>query len=175
VDVILALDPARKTGVAIGSPGARPFLSVVDFGRPLDDHADIFARALKWIDRALGERPTHLAIEKPIPPSGNFGFTTFATTEIALGLAAIFRGAARNAGLPIIEAPINSWRKYSLGNGRLKRKEAKASSIHMCRLLGWGDVGDDAAEAGMIWLWCCGQINPRLATRPEPLFAGVAS
>jgi hypothetical protein len=186
-EVILALDPAKKCGVAIGAPGERPHLSVVNFARELDEPEDIFARSLKWIDRALDgvigvgngfvlDKPTLLAIEAPIAPSEKFGFTTFDTTLIALGLSAIFRGSARARGIPIMLAPINSWRKYCLSRGNLKGRDAKAAMIRLCRGLGWGDAIDhNAAEAAGIFLWASGQINPRLATRPEPLFAGAPS
>lgn len=180
VDVILALDPAKKTGFALGVPGKRPMLATINFARELDDPADVFARALKWVERVLdgsfddgAGKPTLLGIEAPVPPSKNFGATQFDTTQIALGLSAIFRGAARARGLPIKLAPINSWRKYALGSGRLKGVEAKRRSVRLCRSLGWGDVDHNAAEAGMIFLWASGQINPQLTTRPEPLFSGA--
>lgn len=181
---ILALDPAKRTGVAVGYPGRRPHLGVADFSRELDGPEDVFARAMRWIDRALDgyiavggavlDRPALLAIEAPISPSHKFGRTSFDTTLIALGLSAIFRGAARGRGVPIRLAPINSWRKYALGRGDLKGPEAKAAMVRLCRGLRWGDAVDhNAAEAAGIFLWASGQVSPTTATRPEPLFAGA--
>jgi hypothetical protein len=41
------------------------------------------------------------------------------------GLWAIFTGIAAIKEIPVIVAPIQSWRAFVLGNGRLKRDEAK--------------------------------------------------
>lgn len=179
--VILALDPARKTGVAVGAPGQRPVLATVNFSRPHDEPEDVFARAMKWIERALDgtakaddgamlPMPTLLAIEAPIPPSKKTGFTRFETTLIAIGLSAIFRGAARGRGIPIKLAPISAWRKQVLMRGNLNRDEAKQGALRLMARLGWPTNDTDAAEAGCIWLFACASFAPRLTPRTEPLF-----
>jgi hypothetical protein len=179
--LILALDPGKRTGVAIGEPGKRPRLLTFNFGRDLDDPEDVFVRAMKWIERALDGaldlafdepmgKPTVLAIEAPVPPSGKFGFTNFDTTLATLGMSVIFRTVARSRGIPVKLAPINSWRKYALGRGNLKGKDAKAGMIRLVKGLGWGDHDHNACEAAGVWLWACGQIAPQRVTRHEPLF-----
>ncbi len=168
MDVILALDPGKRTGVALGVPGARPVLSVVNFARTHDGPEDIFACTLET------DKPTLLAIEAPIPPSQKAGLTNFDTTLIAIGLSAIFRGAARERSIPIKLAPIGSWRKYVLGCGNLKGADAKAGMVRLCRGLGWGDVDHNAAEAAGIWLYACALTAPKMVCRHEPLFSGAA-
>jgi hypothetical protein len=176
---ILALDPATKTGWCIGAVGERPTLGMTNLGRDLDDHFDVFARASRWIDLQIGpsaimEPPDVLAIERPIPPSQQFGRTNFDTSAIALGLFAIFTAAARGRGIKILPAHIGSWRKYALGRGDLNGADAKRGMVRLVKGLGWGDVEHNAAEAAGMFLWASGQINPRIATRPEPLFVGTS-
>jgi hypothetical protein len=179
MDVILALDPATKTGWCVGAPGGCPQLGVVDFSREMDDHFDVFMRARCWINAQLSPnngpifgRITVLAIERPVPPSKAYGGTNFDTTLIALGLFAMFGAAARYHGVKILPAHIGTWRKYALGVGNLRGAEAKAGMVRLVKGLGWGDVGHDAAEAAGIWLWASGQIAPERVVRAEPLFIG---
>ena len=91
MDVILALDPGKRTGVAIGRPGKTPLLLTVNFSRELDNPNDVRIRAFKWMERAINGaldiateeligKPTILAIEAPVPPSAKRGFTTYNTT-----------------------------------------------------------------------------------------------
>jgi hypothetical protein len=178
MDIVLALDPAKKTGWCVGAPGARPHLGLVNFARELDDHFDICMRAGSWIDtqlcpNAIHGRVTVLAIERPVPPSKAFGGTNFDTTLIALGLFAIFGAAARSRGIKILPAHIGTWRKYALGVGNLRGAEAKAGMVRLVKGLGWGDVGHDAAEAAGIWLWASGQLAPERVQYTQPLFIGV--
>lgn len=179
--IILALDPARRTGFALGRPGRQPLLGVARLANKLDEPDDVFGRASAWINKILcgeilDEVPTLLAIEAPIAPAEVAGFTNFNTTRIALGLQGIFRGAARARGLRILPAPINSWRKYCLNSGNMRGAAAKAAMVRLCRQLGWGDdVPHDAAEAAGIFLWAESQIAPHLATRPEPIFSGASA
>jgi hypothetical protein len=176
--LVLAIDPATRTGWCLGAVGARPALGVVNFGGKVrDDHADIFARALEWIDGQLSSdgRPDVLAIEEPVAPFQVQGQTQWATTQIALGLQAIFQGTARRYGIKVITAPIRSWRKYALGQGALKGAEAKARMVKLVRELGFANdaVDHNAAEACGIWLYAGAQAAPMQVTRHEPLFAAA--
>jgi hypothetical protein len=183
--IILAIDPATKCGFCAGVPGSKPTLGTVNFGgREHDDHPDIFARALTWFGLQFSPsgvmgQPDVVAIEEPVAPWQVQGETQWATTQIALGLQAIAKAQARKRGIKIIGAPIKTWRKYTLGIGNLKGADAKERMlklVYQLRFVPRGEqVTHDAAEAAGIWLWCCGQINPRLAQRPEPLFAGRPS
>jgi hypothetical protein len=162
--LIFALDPATRCGVAEGLAGGKPALQTINFGgREFDEPEDVFARASAFIARRLDAmpRPDVMAIEVPVPKYDSL---------VVLGLYAIFCGAARHRGIPIKRAAVQTWRSYALGTGKLPRAQAKAAAVEMVRRLGWPAVDDNAAEAGLIWLWCCSQIAPRLARRPEPLF-----
>jgi hypothetical protein len=173
--IVLAIDPATRTGWCMGAVGGKPKLGTVNFAG--DDHPDVFARALRWIDVQLSAeacmgRPNVLAIEEPVAPFQVQGQTQWATTQIALGLQAIFMGAARRHGIQIITAPIRSWRKYALGHGALKGAEAKQRMVRLVHELGFADEDTDhnAAEAAGIWLYAGAQSAPMQVTRHEPLF-----
>lgn len=161
--LIIAIDPATRCGVAEGLAGGTPDLRTINFGRVMDDPPDVFARVLGWIVRRLDAppRPAFVAIETPVPKYDS---------SLVLGIHAILCGAARARGIPIKHAAVGTWRAYALGTSKLKRPEAKAAALQTCKRLGWSAPDDNAAEAGLIWLWCCSLVAPRTVPRTEPLF-----
>jgi hypothetical protein len=175
-DRVLALDPATKTGFAIGAPhDAAPEIGSVDFGRPHDGPGDVFGRALRWGEDSIG-RADILVIEPPIPPGQLWNDSNYQSTVILHGLYAIFIGLAAARNVPVVEAPTRTWRKHFLGNGNLKRDAAKLAAKRLCRLLKWGDpatLDDNAADAAGIWHYGCSIVAPaRVRRRVEPLFTG---
>ena len=170
-ETVLAIDPATRTGFARGAVGGKPMLESANFGRERDNHADIFGRATKWFARLLAkERFDFVIIEEALPPSEIWGRTHYSTTAISHGLRGIFLGQAAAYGLRVAEAPIRTWRKYSLGAGNLKREDAKRAALQLCKNLHWPAVDDNAAEAAAIWLYGCSLLAPARTTRHEPLF-----
>jgi len=165
--LIIALDPATRCGVAEGIAGGTPELKTINFGRELDDPADVFARVMTFAARRLDAppRPAFLAIESPVPKYDS---------SLVLGMHAIFIGAARQRGIPIKHAAVGTWRAYALGSGKMRREVAKAAAVETVKRLGWPAEDHNAAEAGLIWLWCCSLVAPRLAARSEPLFLAGA-
>lgn len=174
--LVLALDPATKTGWAIGAPhDAAPQIGTVDFGRPHDGAGDVFGRALRWGEGKI-EGASLLVIEPPIPPGQLWTASNYQTTVILHGLYAIFTGLAVARNVPVLEAPTRTWRKYFLNNGNLKRDVAKLAAKRLCRALKWGDalkLDDNAAEAAGIWAYGCTQVAPARVRRIEPLFTGA--
>jgi len=174
--IIIALDAGRRTGFCYGAPGAEwPTLGTRRLAPDETDlPVDVFRRADRWFGRLLAEvKPVAVVIELPIPPSNVWGATNFATTVILIGLYAQFVGKAAAADVRILEAPINSWRKYFIGYGDMKGDAAKRAAKRQCRILGWEAVDDNAAEAAGIWSWGCAQLAPsKIRRRIEPLFAG---
>jgi hypothetical protein len=173
--LVLAIDPATRTGWCSGAVGGKPRLGTVNFAGV--DHPDVFARAMHWIDVQVSSdacmgRPDVLAIEEPVAPFQVQGQTQWATTQIALGLQGIFQGAARRHDIKVITAPIRTWRKYTLGAGAMKGADAKAAMVQLVRQLGWADeeIDHNAAEAAGIWLYAGAQAAPMQVTRHEPLF-----
>jgi hypothetical protein len=166
--LIIAFDAATRCGVAEGIAGGTPSLQTVNFGgRTFDEPEDVFARASTFVNRRLDLAPTPdvVAIEVPVPKYDSL---------VVLGLYAIICGAARQRGIPIKRAAVATWRAYALGTSKLQRPAAKARALATARALGWKPIDDNAAEAGLIWLWACSVVAPRQAQRPEPLFLGAA-
>jgi hypothetical protein len=172
--VILALDPARRTGYAYGRPkDDAPSIGTINFSREFDDPPDVFGRAVNWINHTFEvDDPAALVIELPVPPSSVWGQTNFNTTTVLLGLFAIFSGVAKAHRVPVIEAPIAAWRKYFLDSGKMKGELAKAAALKRCKMLGWNASDHNGAEAAGIWAWGCSQVSPAWVRRVEPLFAG---
>lgn len=171
---ILALDLAKRTGIARGVAGATPILLTENFARRDDDDADVFGRLVLWLAALLRDDPPGLiAVEQPLP--------RFDST-LLYGLRGIALGLARAKQVPILQVPIGSWRKFFLGTARFKGggAEAKRRSVEQCARLKWavpcsprGEPMHDAAEAAGLWLYACSQVAPKAAQRSEPLFVGV--
>ncbi len=181
---ILALDSATHTGVCQGEPGCEePVLEVVDFGRELDDPFDVWSRAQLWLIRRLIAAQSHgrpiklVVIEGLVPQytpvrSGPDADAATGNKVLQIGIYAMFGAVARNKGIPVMRAPISTWRAFCLGNGRMKGQLAKKLSVEKVKQLGWKlpkPPNHDAAEAAMQWLWACSQVDPRRAHRVEPL------
>lgn len=163
---ILALDPAIRTGIAEGVPGAVPSLAHIDFRRdPVEDSADIFARALRWAGHRFADDPPSLLVLEDL--------VLVYDKTIQSGLQAIFLAVARCKGVPVQIVKVATWRLHVLGSGKLKGPVAKQRAVEVCHMLGWVPEGQklthDAAEAGCQWLHACSLVAPRQAQR-APLF-----
>lgn len=173
--LILGVDAATRTGLALGRPGERPDICTLNFRRDrTDGPTDIFGRAITVMATRFRDRcPDLMAIEEPLP---GFRSHNFDATRIALGLYGIFTGIAKAKGVRVLPAPIGSWRKFFLGRGNLKGDKAKAECVRLCRQLGWEVPNDDhnAAEAAGIFAWACAIEAPKVCVRPEPLFVATA-
>jgi hypothetical protein len=163
---ILALDSAKVTGVCEGVPGSDPVLETVNFARPHDDEFDIWARAQTWfIRRILDHRPGLILLEGLVP---QFDKT------LQCGIFSAFGGIARNKQIPILVAPVQTWRATILGDGKLKKEIAKARAISICGALGWSAPDHNAAEAAMQWLYACWKVAPNSVPRIPLFMRGAA-
>jgi hypothetical protein len=172
--IVLALDVATNTGAAQGKAGGTPILQSLDWRHDKsEDVPALCGRATAWLARRLRDDPPDLVvIEQPIAPAALKGRTTNDTTMTLLPLYGVFCGIVMAKQIPLIPVAISTWRKYALGVGNLKSKDAKAAAVKLCRQLKWTAHDHNAAEAGCIWLWGCSQVAPKLVQRAEPLFLG---
>jgi hypothetical protein len=166
-DAILALDIATRMGVAEGVLGAAvPSLYSIDFSRPKGEVEEIFGAATRWARKTFETlSPKLVAIEGLVPKYDK---------TIQCGLWAIVRGVAAVNGIPVTVAPIQTWRAFVLGNGKLPKREAKTRAIAVCTQLGWRVRNDDEAEAACIWIWACYQVEPRRAPKIPLFMRGAA-
>lgn len=169
---ILAIDPNTHTGLCFGRPGERPALSTKHFRTDeTDEPEDIHERAVDFFATWFrDDRPSLVVIEAPVPPSQVGGFTNFNTTLITIGIYAIVAGITKCKSIPFMRAPINSWRKHSLGSGRLKGEEAKRRAKVLCRRLEFDAPDHNAAESAGIWLWTVARVAPAQAVHLGSMF-----
>jgi hypothetical protein len=76
---------------------------------------------------------------------------------VTVGLFGIFCGIVRCKSIPLLPAPVATWRKHFLGRGRLASDVAKAQAMKRCKQLGWTAADHNGAEAAGIWSWACAQ------------------
>lgn len=162
--MLVALDVASRTGVAVGEPGGTPRAWSVNLGTGDDER---YANALKLTDRLIREyRPTMVAIEAPIGGSR--------TSHLLVGLVACIRGACRARGVAVEAHNIASVRKFFLGmhissvqfqhlpvkaRKAAARKEAKAAVMARCRSLGWPAVDEDACDGLALWDFAASRMS----------------
>lgn len=158
--VILALDIATQTGVAVGSPGSAPKAWSYDLGKGKSDTFR-FSRIIRLVQVCVGKYGiTHIAIEAPVGGPK--------TSHLLVGLWACASGSAVALGVPVEKYDISAIRKHFLGRNPTSRdfptlsklaatKAIKRQVMDRCALLGWDTPDDDAADAAALWDYACAQ------------------
>jgi Holliday junction resolvasome RuvABC endonuclease subunit len=158
--VIIALDPARRMGLAVGPAGGRPDLSSILLGGSKKaDLADVCGHAISILDGLiLKHQPSLIAVEEPFLKEGD---TTYETTVILHGLYGAILGIARARNVTVKTAQVRSWRKVALGTSKFGGREAakQAMMLH-CKRLGWDAVDDNAADGGGLHIWASAVFYP---------------
>jgi Holliday junction resolvasome RuvABC endonuclease subunit len=152
--IVLALDIATSTGVAVGTAGSAPVAWSEDLGRgQIDDLR--FSKALALVSSLLAEhKPDLVAVEAPVGGPQ--------TSHLLVGLVACVRGCVANRGVPLVSYHSGSVRKHFLGRvltvrdfpalSKGKAKQAiKAEVIKRCQLLGWDVPDHDSADAAALF------------------------
>lgn len=167
---VWGIDQNTKSGLACGIPGGVPHLETIRFRLdPLDDHADIYARAVQFFAERLRDDPPGLVVvERVVPPSAQMGATSHDTTMLTIGLFAIVCGLVRCKGIPLATVASQTWRKSFLGKGNIKRDEAKKAAREVCKRMGWTATTDDEADAAGIWFHACTVVAPYGVTTLHP-------
>jgi len=147
--IILALDLASKTGVAVGSASPIAFTEVL--GATGTAHGQRFLNAFTMTRRLIKKySPDLIALEAPI---GVHGGGSKKRPEVLMGLRGCVMAAAHYDKVPFEQYEVSTIRVHFLGkgNGRLKRVDAKAATIKQCGILGWQVENDDEADSCALW------------------------
>lgn len=157
--IILALDLATQTGVAIGGPGQKPFCTTVDLGKRLSD-AERFSRAFRMVGFFVKKyQPQAIAIEGTVGGRNRSEFLT--------GLIACVKCAAFLNGVPVEDHNIGAVRSHFCGRHitsqaaefrhlpaksrkTAARGAAKAAVMAKCRMLGWTVLDDNQGDAAAL-------------------------
>ena len=163
-NVILALDLARKYGWAEGEPGSVPRFGSAAFAPSGAPQEETFAGAIREIGGRIAAFPPRVLVyEEPELFRLRDGKATKATIEVLFGLPAVVQGIARRFGVPIIrKAPTFDVRKHFIGQGRMKRAEAKIAVVAECRARGWDVRNDDEGDACALWDYAASVMADRL-------------
>lgn len=168
--MIVALDIATQTGVAVGEPGGAPRAWSEDLGKRASEEAR-FSKALWLTDKLIKEhKPEFLAVEAAIGGREASAFL--------IGLVACVRGCAYNRNVPVKVYHRSSILKHFVGKaltardfpglGKARAKAAiKDTVIARCRLLGWEVDGADAADAAALWDYACALEGAQVAPGGE--------
>jgi Holliday junction resolvasome RuvABC endonuclease subunit len=151
--VIIALDIATTTGVAVGEPGCKP--RAWSFKIEGKTQADRFADLSRLIGGLFKTYSVdQVGFEAPFvgrnPPVAKalFGYRAIVMMHASLKL------------LPSSEVDVATIRKHFLGSAGFRGPEAKTLTMQRCAELGWNAADDNAADALALW--------DLLATRASP-------
>lgn len=160
--IVLALDLASVSGVAVGSSGGRPTAWSVDLGQGRSEDAR-FSQALVLTHKLIEtHKPDLIAIEAPVGGPK--------TSHFLVGLVACVRGCAFNRRIRVESYSIAAIRRHFCGGhvtsaayGHLEPRKRKAAAraagknlvMQRCRQLGWEAEDDNAADACALWDLAC--------------------
>jgi hypothetical protein len=178
--IILALDLASVTGIAVGSPGGNPNAWSIDLGAGKSEDFR-FSQALVYTHRLIERhKPDLLAIEAPVGGPK--------TSHFLVGLVACVRGCAFNRKVRIESYNIAAIRKHFVGghvtsaaykhlDPKRRKNEARKAGKNLvmsrCRQLGWDAEDDNAADAAALWDYSCAlESRSHQITSLPGLFAG---
>lgn len=163
---ILAFDIATRTGIAIGEPNGVPLAWSENLAKGLGKSPSLderLSRLLTLTYRLIKEHQPDLVVAED-----KIGGQK--VNAQLLQMTGCVRGCVANQGLPPVWLiAVSTARKHFLGKAytakdfpHLKVKEVRGEIKSMvrqnCRLLGWGDLDEDAADA-------CAVLDYALAMR----------
>lgn len=160
--IILALDVATITGVAVGATGGAPSAWSVDLGQGRSEDYR-FSQALVNTHRLIeAHKPDLIAIEAAIGGPK--------TSHFLVGLVACIRGCACNRRVRVESYNVAAIRRHFVGghvtsaaykhlDPKRRKNEARKAGKNLvmqrCRQLGWQCDDDNAADAAAIWDYAC--------------------
>lgn len=148
--LVLAIDIATSTGIAIGRVGEKPTLFTVNFGRDADMIMRV-GKATLWAAEFLRlNRPDAIFIEAPMPPNASKNADA---TMTALTLFGAIAGPCHAKFRNVQTAHVQSVRSKFLGIAR--PDDPKSCAMRLCEALGWTPSNTDEADAAALW-WFAG-------------------
>ena len=153
--MILALDIATQTGVALGHRDATPDHWTVDWSDCGTAPAK-FGAVLTLMRRTFRDNPTidKVVIEKPQIRQGrdDWSLAYFLNGMVACACGEV---ALRNIHPTLV--PTGMMDRHFIGKGRMKRDDRKRAIMTRCRQLGWKPRTQDEADALALWHWAAHQ------------------
>lgn len=165
--VIIGLDLATTTGVAVGRAGEVPMCETKFLGEAGKSQAARFSQMLRLTKSLIEEhRPDLIAIEKPIS-AGPVGKE--ARVQMAFGLRGNVLAMANIMGVRCKEYAVQDVRQHFIGERNLPRAVAKEHVMARCGLIGWSVDNDNEGDAAAVWEYARAR-EYGLALMPEGLF-----
>lgn len=160
--MIIALDLGTRCGIASGNAGAKPSSWSVVLKTRDGTPGDAGATLLALLDREFQSRLPRLVVkEAPLHLAGFAkAANAEATVRMTYGLHMIVEAMCRRYGVKWTEVAARTVQKHFVGNGGLRREDAKAVVLARCKLLGYLDkdcADEDRADACAIFDWAASQ------------------
>ena len=171
--ILCALDLASATGIAVGDPRGEPTFWTERLGEASAKQGARFTQALIMTKRIIEQHnPDLIAIEAALAGGGGGAQQR---VQLAMGLRACVMSVCFSKNVRCKEFAVSTIRKHFIGNGRVKRTEAKRQTINECQMKGWQVDNDNEADALALWDMVSCQFGGRQSLRSGNLFEQGAS
>lgn len=161
--VLLSIDPARKTGFAVGDPAGEPHFGVHTLPQMSHGLGFYLCEYDRWLHRLCNEHQvTHIAIE-------DFLIGGVRQKAQAISFANLYGGTFRYAAIKGMSAmAVDNQRVKLAMTGSGGKKGTRV--LDAVRGMGFDTNSTDAADAIGIWICAASEWWPEHAHRWVPLF-----
>ena len=166
--MIVALDLATVTGIAIGDTAGKPIGMTEQLGEVGGRHGARFTYALRLATNLILDfKPDLVVIEEPIAhgPVGDKN-----RLMMLMGLRSIVFCACDMRKIRVAEYPVNSIRSHFIGKASLPSAQAKAATMARCARLGWQAANHNEADAMAVWDLARSKMRHASSPTPNGLF-----
>lgn len=171
--IVLGLDLATQTGVAIGRPGEIPKTFSVRLKKP-DEHRSIaFSNLIAFLSDTFTQHAVVFVAKERMLSLEAFKQIKNAesTVRMTAGIHAVTEAMCIRFNIPWTEAADSTIRKHFIGRGRMgTREETKKAVVQRCKLLKIlpDDCNDDnQADAAATHDWACATYGKSSVTNKD--------
>ena len=168
--MILALDIATQTGIAVGEPDSKPTCWSVDLGKGRSEDAR-FSSVLALTHKLIEQYKPDLIVPEAFIGGKN-------ASAYLIGLVACVRGCAANRGIQCEMVFPATVRKHFMGKALTSKHYPGLSQARAklaikrdvkarCETLGWAVPDLDAADAAATWDWGCATYAKSYQAKPH--------
>jgi hypothetical protein len=148
---VLAIDPARATGITRGNGFGPPKITKWLLPKMGGDAAlgeTLYDFRCRLINELADSRVSDVVVETPLL---NIKAPNLVTLRLLYGMTAMVETVCFEMDVPCWEMSAGTWKKAFCGTGRISKKMRPYPPMVRCEELGWKVSSTDEADSAGIW------------------------